>query len=64
MSDFEIDVTRKLAMLEERTRDLPAMRDDISKIKGRVGLLEFKAGAFGALAGAIIMGVKYLIGRN
>lgn len=64
MSNFEHEVTSKLATLEERTRDLADMRRDVSDIKGRVKLLEFKAGAFGAAAGAVIVAVKAWFGRG
>lgn len=64
MTEFESTVITKLATLEERTRDLPELKHDVAAIKGRVKLLEFKAGLFGTIAGGVVVGVKYLLGRQ
>jgi len=63
-NEFERDVTEKLGMLEERTRGLPDLAADVADIKGRVRLLEFKSGMFGAAAGALIVGVRALFGKG
>lgn len=64
MNEFEIDVIQRLARIEERTQDLSALKSDVATIKTRVGLLEFKASAFGAVAGAVVVGVKAFFGRG
>lgn len=65
MEDFESHVIGKLATLEERTRYLPKLQEDMAAVKGRVKLLEFKAGLFGSLAAGVVFAIKYLFfGRH
>jgi hypothetical protein len=63
VSNFEQDVIDRLARIEERTTRLDRLEQDVSSIKSRVGLLEFKASLFGAMAGALVLGVKQLVGK-
>jgi len=68
LNQFEQHVIAQLATLEERTRDVPEIRRNVTAIATKVASLETRASIFGAAAGAIlaaaITGFKHVIGKG
>ncbi len=63
MTSFEQDVIDRLARIEERTTRIDRVEQDVNAIKSRVGLLEFKASFFGAMAGTLVLVIKQWTGK-